>query len=117
MRPYLRKTSWPIWMSAPVNTTVPVTSVACSGILVRLLGVRVGSLVRHFAHSVEESRRGSCRDAIVLLVRLDVDEAHQVPKLRRRVLQQCLPQFGVQTVDLGVLRNEANQEHDNQYDG
>src|ERR1019366_7585572 len=32
MRPYLRKTSWPIWISAPVNTTVPVTSTACSGI-------------------------------------------------------------------------------------
>src|ERR1039457_1019139 len=31
MRPYLGKTSWPFWISAPVNTTVPVPSVTCSG--------------------------------------------------------------------------------------
>ena len=44
-----------------------------------------------FTHAFEESRRGSCGDAIVLLVCLDVGEAHQVPKFRRRVPQPRLP--------------------------
>src|SRR5208282_475804 len=31
MRPYLKKTSWPFWISAPVNTTFPAASTALSG--------------------------------------------------------------------------------------
>jgi signal transduction histidine kinase len=62
------------------------------------------------------ARDDSCGGAIVLLICLDVREARQVPKFRRRTRLPRLPQLGVEMIDLYILWNEASQEHDNQDD-
>jgi hypothetical protein len=69
------------------------------------------------SRTVEEPRGGCSREAVILLVRLDVGEPYQVPKFRRNVRLPRLPQFGIESVGLEVLRNEARQKHDYQHDG
>src|ERR1041385_3439677 len=86
-------------------------------ILLGLSTVRVRRLVRHLADPLEETAAGFGRQAVVLLARLNVCEADQVPKLSSCVLVPALAQFFFQPVRFHVLRNESNEKHGDEREG
>src|ERR1022692_320503 len=63
-------------------------------ILKRLPAIRVRHLVCEFTGAAEETRSGFGGQPVILLARLEIREADDIPQLRYGKLLSCLTQFG-----------------------